>query len=210
MTNEELRAIALEVAKELLDEPLNIGQAEHYTDFATRFLAAITARAEPHSYMVNGEWMKKLPPPPFVNGGTRVVELFTNPAINAKAEPVVDPNCTCDEHGACAYCWNGKKHDTHPAIEPASPLTFDGMTAHQFALNELHKFQEMTGCDIAEEITPWSTREIELFDGMIEVQKTHAETCDRIPNRVMAEKQKGWDLERVALLEKCKALYQKG
>ena len=37
----EIRAIALEVAKELLDEPLNIGQAEHYTDFATRFLAAI-------------------------------------------------------------------------------------------------------------------------------------------------------------------------
>lgn len=41
-------------------------------------------------------------------------------AINAKAEPVVDPNCSCDEHGACAYCWNGKKHDTHPAIEPKS------------------------------------------------------------------------------------------
>lgn len=142
MTNKEIRAIALEVARELLDEPLNIGQAEHYADFATHFLAAINSKAEPHSYMVNGEWMKKLPPPPFVNGGTRVVELFTNPAI--------------------------------------------------------------------EEINTWSVRELELFDGMIEVQKTHAETCDRIPNRVMAEKQKGWDLERVALLEKCKALYQKG
>lgn len=26
---------------------------------------------------------------------------------------VVDPSCTCDEHGACAYCWNGKKHDAY-------------------------------------------------------------------------------------------------
>ena len=25
-----------------------------------------------------------------------------------------DPNCTCDPYGACAYCWNGKKHDTAP------------------------------------------------------------------------------------------------
>ena len=48
-------------------------------------------------------------------------------------------------------------------------------------------------------------REIELIDGMIEVQKNHAARCDTIQNRTMAEKQKGWDLERVALLEKIKA-----
>jgi hypothetical protein len=47
-------------------------------------------------------------------------------------------------------------------------------------------------------------REIELIDGMIEVQLDHAKRCDTIANRVMAEKQKGWDLERVALLEKIK------
>ena len=34
-----------------------------------------------------------------------------------KVEPAIDPNCTCDEYGACAYCWNGKKHDKHaPAV----------------------------------------------------------------------------------------------
>lgn len=52
----------------------------------------------------------------------------------------------------------------------------------------------------------WTQREIELFDGMIDVEEDHAERCDRIANRVMAEKQKGWDLERVALLKKCKAI----
>lgn len=42
----------------------------------------------------------------------------------------------------------------------------------------------------------------ELIDGMIEVQLHHAERCDGIANRAMAEKQKGWDMERVALLRK--------
>lgn len=51
-----------------------------------------------------------------------------------------------------------------------------------------------------------SGREIELIDGMIEVQRAHAKRCDGIANIIMAEKQKGWDLERVALLEKVKAL----
>ena len=22
---------------------------------------------------------------------------------------LIDPNCKCDEHGACSYCWEGKK-----------------------------------------------------------------------------------------------------
>lgn len=48
-------------------------------------------------------------------------------------------------------------------------------------------------------------RELELIDGMIEVQLTHAERCDSIPNRAMAEKQKGWDMERVELLKKLRA-----
>lgn len=29
--------------------------------------------------------------------------------------------------------------------------------------------------------------------------------CDRLANRVMADKQKGWDMERVALLQKLRA-----
>jgi len=51
-----------------------------------------------------------------------------------------------------------------------------------------------------------SEREIELLDGMIEVQLYHADRCDSIQNRVMADKQKGWDLERVELLRKIKTI----
>jgi len=47
-------------------------------------------------------------------------------------------------------------------------------------------------------------REIELIDGMIQVQLHHAEVCDGMANRAMADKQKGWDMERVALLQKFK------
>jgi hypothetical protein len=48
-------------------------------------------------------------------------------------------------------------------------------------------------------------QEIELIDGMIEVQRNHAQRCDMIQNRRMAEKQKARDLERVALLERIRA-----
>jgi hypothetical protein len=54
----------------------------------------------------------------------------------------------------------------------------------------------------------WTPREIELIDGMIEVQLQHAQRCDGIANRTMAEKQKAWDMERVALLQKIKATPQ--
>jgi len=52
----------------------------------------------------------------------------------------------------------------------------------------------------------WTDRELELIDGMIEVQLRHAAQCDAIANRAMAEKQKGWDMERVALLRKIKSI----
>lgn len=52
----------------------------------------------------------------------------------------------------------------------------------------------------------WTDRELELIDGMIEVQLHHAAQCDGIANRTMAEKQKGWDMERVALLRKIKSI----
>lgn len=45
-------------------------------------------------------------------------------------------------------------------------------------------------------------REIELLEGMISVQERHAERCDTIANRRMAEKQRGWNLERVELLNR--------
>jgi hypothetical protein len=56
-----------------------------------------------------------------------------------------------------------------------------------------------------QEPVAWTDRELELIDGMIEVQLRHAAQCDAIANRTMAEKQKGWDMERVALLHKIKS-----
>ena len=56
-----------------------------------------------------------------------------------------------------------------------------------------------------QEPVAWTEREIELINGMIEVQLDHATRCDGIANRTMADKQKRWDTERVALLQKMKA-----
>ena len=49
-------------------------------------------------------------------------------------------------------------------------------------------------------------RELELIDGMIEVQLHHAAQCDGIANRTMADKQRGWDMERVELLRKLRGI----
>ena len=50
-------------------------------------------------------------------------------------------------------------------------------------------------------------REIELINGMIEVQLYHAEQCQAMIDRpggnvTMATKQKAWDMERVELLRR--------
>ena len=57
---------------------------------------------------------------------------------------------------------------------------------------------------------PLTKREVELLDGMIAVQLDHADRCDSVPNRTMADRQKGWDMERVALLKKIKQGGQHG
>ena len=57
-----------------------------------------------------------------------------------------------------------------------------------------------------QEPVAWTDRELQLVDGMIEVQLHHAAQCDGIANRTMAERQKGWDMERVALLRKIKSI----
>jgi len=64
-----------------------------------------------------------------------------------------------------------------------------------------------TAIEQAEKQEPvaWTARELELIDGMIRVQLDHAERCDSIANRTMADKQKGWDMERVTLLQKIRA-----
>lgn len=46
-----------------------------------------------------------------------------------------------------------------------------------------------------------SKREIELIEGMIEVQRYHALTASKMPNP-MGAKQYTWDMERVKLLER--------
>lgn len=55
------------------------------------------------------------------------------------------------------------------------------------------------------ERVPMTERELELIDGMIAVQLDHAQRCDAISNRAMAEKQKGWDMERVELLRRIRS-----
>jgi hypothetical protein len=61
---------------------------------------------------------------------------------------------------------------------------------------------------VPEEVEPfeWTARELELIDGMIEVQLNHADRCDNIRNSEMAQKQKAWYMERVALLKKIRGL----
>ena len=56
------------------------------------------------------------------------------------------------------------------------------------------------------DVVRYSERELELIDGMIAVQLDHAQRCDAISNRAMAEKQKGWDMERVELLHRIRSL----
>lgn len=99
MTQDEIRAIALEVAKELLDEPLNIGQAEHYTDFATRFLAAITAKAEPDYRSIADAVVRNL------EGRKQVINLDLDEEL---VEEIMQEMTDTIRDGF-----------THPAIEPA-------------------------------------------------------------------------------------------
>lgn len=88
MTPEQIRAIALEVWDEGFDTDKNIG------DFATRFLAAINAKAEPfcYHYITNGTWdffTKELPPDDAYDEGT-LTKLFTHPAIEPAPQAAFD------------------------------------------------------------------------------------------------------------------------
>lgn len=54
-----------------------------------------------------------------------------------------------------------------------------------------------------------TAREVELIDGMIEVQQRHADQCLRMMgdphgNATMAVRQLEWDTERIELLKKIK------
>lgn len=108
MTNEEIRAIALEVAhgmdwEDLTNHGAGSCVASHgcagvtqddLIGFSTRFLAAITEKAEPfcYHYITNGTWdffTKELPPDDAYDEGT-LTKLFTHPAIEPKPAPLPD------------------------------------------------------------------------------------------------------------------------
>ena len=61
---------------------------------------------------------------------------------------------------------------------------------------------EQAGEAVARPLEPLTERERELLDGLTQYWLDHAKQCDGIANRRMAERQKGWDMERVALLRK--------
>jgi hypothetical protein len=61
----------------------------------------------------------------------------------------------------------------------------------------------------ANQLVTWTARELELLDGMIEVQLKHADRCDNIRNTEMAQAQKQWDMERVELLRKVRGMSQR-
>jgi hypothetical protein len=63
-------------------------------------------------------------------------------------------------------------------------------------------------CSANQPVT-WTARELELLDGMIEVQLKHADRCDNIRNSEMAAKQKQWDMDRVELLQKVRGMSQR-
>ena len=81
-------------------------------------------------------------------------------------------------------------------------------TEHSSGMKPLYPAPQPTQAQAG--AVPLTDREIELIDGMIQVQLDHASRCDAIANRSMADKQKGWDMERVALLQKFKAHGIKG
>lgn len=106
----------------------------------------------------------------------------------------------------------GTKLYTTP--QPAQPVAvpqsepFDDVTQLQIAyVMGLRDAAPTPSAATVPVLEPLTEREVELIDGMIEVQLHHAKQCDGIANRTMAEKQKGWDMERVELLRKLKAAH---
>ncbi len=88
--------------------------------------------------------------------------------------------------GALHYTWQDKPHR----------LLYDLIAAVAYYAGK----QPATSAPA--DVVRYSERELELIDGMIAVQLDHAQRCDAISNRVMGEKQKGWDMERVELLRR--------
>jgi hypothetical protein len=113
-----------------------------------------------------------------------VTPLYTTPP--EQPAPVQEPVAFFDPQGKGFY-WAKPTKITAPVTVDVEPLPL--YTTPPAAQRQWVSLTE---------------RELELIDGMIAVQLDHAARCDSIANRTMAEKQKGWDMERVALLQKLK------
>jgi len=94
------------------------------------------------------------------------------------------------------------------ALEALEATHYDIGSAEKQRLEAMDAISALRAALAQQEQEPvaWTDRELQLIDGMIEVQLHHAAQCDGIANRTMAERQKGWDMERVALLRKIKSI----
>ena len=94
--------------------------------------------------------------------------------------------------------------DLFYAVQPR----YEDAESEEQAWEEIYRYRrELKSALSQPSQVPLTDREVELVDGMIEVQLSHAERCDHIANRRIAAKQKEWDMERVALLRKLKAAH---
>ena len=94
-------------------------------------------------------------------------------------------------------------------LEHAVSVCFN-QRAHNYVMTDPHYFVNETLVALRAALAavppvPLTTRELQLIDGMIEVQMYYAKQWDGIANRKMADKQKGWDMERVELLRRVRA-----
>jgi hypothetical protein len=133
----------------------------------------------------------------------------------AQQEPRNQCGETCERAKLCAVCARGlEQQEQKPycyayeydcafgAHIQFHPGPYDGKAGPDRAVP---LYTHPPRREAQQEPVAWTDRELQLIDGMIEVQLHHAAQCDGIANRTMAEKQKGWDMERVALLQKIKA-----
>ena len=134
--------------------------------------------------------------------------------------PLPEPHCDAHEDAGfyCPEMFTGNQMRSY-ALQARAQATQTDVTdvqilevAEPFGAFEYGDAQGDKRIDFARAIlalrpaaVPMTERELELIDGMIAVQLDHAQRCDAISNRDMAEKQKGWDMERVELLRRIRS-----
>lgn len=139
--------------------------------------------------------------------------------MQASAQVLGEPAATVESWVNGSYSRNYKitvHSDLQPGTklyttpQPAQAITHDVWVKHPYTVALMEQVKDLSS-KVATHVrqpaaVPMTPREIELIDGMIAVQLDHAQRCDAIGNRVMGEKQKGWDMERVELLRRIKSI----